>query len=286
MFAYLYFVITKNCNVSCKHCYLAAGPGQSTISEEDFARAVQHLPKRELFLWLSGGEPLTIKKSLTTFLQHIAEENRKRIERKQGKIGVGLQTNAYWAVDEERTRTVLEELILQGVEELDISSKDKYHKEAGIPLERGELLRKIAKNYIDVEYRGPTGRKNIMPIGRAAQMNIRPAELKNDGQMCKHALDTYVLCINPQGVPYMCCYPLQHTFLPGSIIDMPLVDIVRLAKKDERLRILNAQGIRGLARADGYAKEDISAYIREHGDCGLCWKLYGSRDQRTAAMQR
>ena len=45
--ASFHFVTTRNCNVTCKHCYLTAGPGKkgTSINEEDFERVVGHFPK-------------------------------------------------------------------------------------------------------------------------------------------------------------------------------------------------------------------------------------------------
>ena len=69
----IYFITTKNCNLGCDHCYLGAGPGQkdSTISSENFEKAIKNIPKKNLGVMISGGEIFTIKNQPYEFLSQI-----------------------------------------------------------------------------------------------------------------------------------------------------------------------------------------------------------------------
>ena len=100
----VYFVTTLNCTHECSHCYLSAGPGKkdTTISQADFVKVIDNLPKKSVDLALSGGEVFSIKDSFYSFLDYITWDNKMRKKKKQGKISVDVQTNGFWAINEKK----------------------------------------------------------------------------------------------------------------------------------------------------------------------------------------
>lgn len=274
----LYFIITRKCSARCKHCYLDAGPEHrdTTISKKDFKKVIDNLPKISLSLCLSGGEVFSIKDKLFDYLKYIQEENDEREFDGQGKIKVELQTNGFWAVDDDKIKSVLFDLLSLDVKDFDITSMDKYHREQGIKTKNLKKLSHIISGsglFDHFSLRGAP-RGSLMPIGRAEKMNLDNRPLYYSWS-CKDVLDDYRLGIREDGSVYFCCYDFLK--LPGNLTKEPLTEIVRKAKKDERLSIVNAEGIKGLMVHDGWKKRDVKHLIDTYGECGLCYRIYKSR---------
>ncbi len=76
VFSRLYLVVTRGCNLSCKHCYLESGPGkafENEISPQEIGSIIDSVASDGKLTEVSvtGGEPLTrrdIKDILTTVL--------------------------------------------------------------------------------------------------------------------------------------------------------------------------------------------------------------------------
>lgn len=273
---FLYFVITRNCCYECRHCYIEAMPGlkDTTIEEKDFRKTIRHLPKVSLDLMLTGGEIFTIKDTLYSYLDYISYDNIKRKKRNQGPISIDLQTNGYWATSDERIENVLEELHDFGVTMLDITSYDRYHLEQGADLKNIRQLVELAGDsefFDEVLLRG-TSRSLLAHLGRAKKMNLRFSDMRTGSYTyCKHSLDDYRLSMSQDGNVYACCF--QMFPLPGNVIQEPLVNIVRRARKDPILMSLNKKSIKGFAREHGWSKKDIKALIRKNGECGFCFRV-------------
>lgn len=268
--------MTRKCNLRCRHCYLSAGPEHSdtTISRKDFKKIINNLPKSSVKLWLTGGEIFTLKDTLFDYLECIQKENHEREIYNQGKIFVGLQTNASWAKNDNKIKKTLTDIVSFGVKGLDITSKDKYHRDQGIKTKNLNRLYDIIKKDNNIKSHALRGalRRDIMPVGRAKEMNLGKPVLNYKKSICKDALTNYRLTIQEDGGVYMCCFAFFP--LPGNLIEEPLVDIVRKAKEDERLHILDSKGIKGLARHDGWKKRDIEELISAYGKCGFCYQYY------------
>ncbi len=274
----IYFVITPNCNYSCKHCYITAGPKRKseTISEKDFRQSVRHLPKIALNFGMSGGEIFTIKDTLYSFLDYLNFENRRRERKGQGQIDIWLQTNGFWGTNEDRTNKILEELASFNVMDLNFAADDKYHRDQGANKKKIEKLINIAKEsrlFDEISFIGTERREHIVPMGRAKEMNLRLSEIRaNPEFVCNEALDKYDLSIMYNGDVRICCM-LQLPSM-GNIIKEPLVDIVRRAKKDPLFSLMNREGIEGLLKRDGMKKKDIRELVDKQGTCGACFKVY------------
>lgn len=275
----IYWVITENCNLKCPHCYIEAGPGKkdTTISEQDFRKAVDHLPKTPVDLCLSGGEIFTIKNTLYNLLEYTQFVNKKRKEKRQGQLEVSLQSNGFWAKNTEKMDQILQEIMSFGVNYLEIASDDKWHRQAGF--KKNSLLTKT-KEYqwddkkIEIKYRGTSNNKqNIYPIGRAKNLGINKNKIVVTWEeFCQNSLSKYKLFVNQRGEVTTCC--ANKFVLEGNLIEEPLTKIVKRAKKNERISILNDGGIELLAVHDGWDMEFAEALIEDRGACGFCFEAY------------
>ena len=272
----LYFVTTRNCNLKCRHCYLEAGPGKldTTISPEDFKTAIGNLPKESLGLILTGGEIFTIQDNLFSYLETIKQENIERKYHNLDKIKIGIQTNGFWASKgKKRVKAVLDDLANFEIYSLDISSDDRFHREQGISTEYLRALKnqaKASRAFESVQLRGGSS-SAAMPIGRAKEMELKTEPL-NYAYACKNFLDECSYTIREDGQVYVCCFGLHP--LPGNIIEESFDSIIEKTKKDERLNVLNYEGIEKLAVYDGWKECDVKTLVETYGKCGLCARLY------------
>lgn len=281
----IYFITTYNCNYACEHCSIEAGPGKkdTTISQNDFEKVIEHLPKTSMNLGLTGGEIFTIKDSLYGFLDYIQFENQRRKKRGQGKLEVDLQSNGFWAKNKERRERILSELENYGIGFMDIASDDKWHRREG-GLKHAEL-KKIKKTIKEKNYsiksvcRGaPNNKNHLAPVGRAKNLNINPLRMDfnwggEQGIYCRNSLSKYKsLTLNPKGEVFMCC--VQKFPLRGNVIEEPLTQIVKRVRKNPRFNAINKEGIIGLATLDGWDEEFAEELIIKHGECGFCFRFY------------
>ena len=273
---YIYFVLKKNCNLKCKHCYLDAGPKKrdSTMDYKDFKKVVANLPQIALEISLTGGEIITMRKNLDSYLEHLQKENKKRKKERKGRIKVELQTNGFWATSKKRTEKTLVELASKGVNSLDITSNDMYHWEQGLDPGNIERIKKcldtteILEKYL---IRGST-EEDVYPIGRAKENGFDTSTYNHDFDYCSKGLDKYDLTIHPQGEVYLCCLGLLK--LKGNVINEKLVEIVRRARKDPMIKKITEYGIEEIALKAGWDDEEIEEVVNKSGNCGLCSELY------------
>lgn len=264
----LYCVMTENCNLSCDHCYMSAGPKKkhTTVSSENFQKMLGHLPITRTHIALTGGEIFTVEDSLRDYLDLISIANEKR-EKKQ-RINVEIQTNGFW-LKKRNARELLSYLSEKDVYELDISSADKYHQNQGLKIE--EKFIELAKEYIPIV--GSRGAENALPIGRA---NGIDGTFSFYPLMCKNVNKgkNSEVTIRNSGKVYPCCFPIFE--YSGNVFEEPLLDILNRAKVDPRFIALNNHGLRGIALEDGIKTKELEKLILERGTCGACVELYGN----------
>lgn len=263
----LYCVMTENCNLSCDHCYMSAGPRKkhTTVSSENFQKMLQHLPVTRTRIALSGGEIFTVEDSLRDYLDLISTANEKR-EKKQ-RINVEIQTNGFW-LKKRNARKLLAYLSERDVSELDISSQDKYHLEAGLKID--EKLIFLAREYIPIVRKRGVG--NVLSVGRAEGTKDTYTIIPS---LCKNANKgkNSDITIRNSGKVYPCCFPFFE--YAGNVFEEPLLDILNRAKEDPRFLALNKEGFRGIASADGVSFTELEKLILDRGTCGACADLYG-----------
>jgi len=115
----IYWVLSRDCNQRCPHCYNNSEPGAPGLTLEQVTNCIENLPDSNDVtvgrIILSGGEVLVWPKLLFHTLAHLHH-------RYQGQVPVWVQTNGD-LLDE----SMLQRLIAAHVRRIDISSMDKYH---------------------------------------------------------------------------------------------------------------------------------------------------------------
>ncbi len=137
------------CNARCVFCYVCGSPEQGGALAPDDAVAfwgqldrVAAKDGRRIQVHLTGGEPFGRFENLVAILQAANHADLPRPQK--------VETNAFWAADDDMTRERLEMLRSLGVPRLDIST-DVFHQEF-VPL--GPVLRCVR---IAREVFGPQG---------------------------------------------------------------------------------------------------------------------------------
>lgn len=264
----LYCVMTENCNLSCDHCYMSAGPRKkhTTVSSENFQKMLRHLPITKTRIALTGGEVFTVEDNLRAYLELIENENKKR--ENKNRINIQVQTNGFW-LKKRNAKDMLQYLREKRVIDLDISSDDSYHEKQGLRLDL-ELI-SLARSYIpEVSLRGAG--PDVLPLGRAKSVEtsrlIYPLSCKNSNR----GINSDVTIRN-NGAVYPCCFPIFK--YQGNVFEEPLLDILNRAKEDPRFVALNKYGLRGIALQDGVESAELERKIAEFGSCSVCADLYG-----------
>ena len=121
------FRFTYHCNIACRHCYNNSGPAlkSSRIPLEPMLEIIAQMPEVGIgYLNLTGGEPFLYPDHLTALIA---------AGRAAGLRGISIYSNAFWALDAERTTRTLEQLagagFMQGPADHLKVSTGMYHQE-------------------------------------------------------------------------------------------------------------------------------------------------------------
>ncbi len=163
-------LISYSCNAKCKHCYLACGGRKDgKMSLEDARRNLlsfreEEIPKEEVHI--TGGEPFLDINYLIDILN---------VAHQAGYSGFGfVETNAFWATDQQKCERVLETIKRLGVEKLCISA-DIFHQEF-VPISK---VRRLVENSYrilganSVMLRWPKGLELAKHIGEMSDEEIK-----------------------------------------------------------------------------------------------------------------
>jgi len=137
--------LTYWCNARCAFCYVHSGPDRG--GDMSIARAVElwrSLDRlagshgKRMRIHLAGGEPFRDWPRLAGIIHAARQAGLSPLEK--------IETNAFWATDDDLTRSRLELLDALGVEKLVIST-DAYHQEF-IPFDRVRRCVEIARRVL------------------------------------------------------------------------------------------------------------------------------------------
>ncbi|MBW8042130.1 MAG: 4Fe-4S cluster-binding domain-containing protein [Planctomycetes bacterium] len=131
-------LLTYKCNCSCEFCYYNCGPHKDGLISVDTAlkswRSLKILAGDAAKIHITGGEPFLCWERM----QQILEEAGKH---KLGKVDL-IETNGFWATNEEITKQRLKILDALGMVRLKIST-DPFHQEY-VDIKAVRLLANIA----------------------------------------------------------------------------------------------------------------------------------------------
>ena len=115
----IYWVISRDCNQRCPHCYNNSEPGAPGLTQEQISRCVEHLPDPQDVsverIIISGGEVLIWPELLFHSLGLLHQKYQTGTQ-------LWVQTNGD-LLDE----AMLDRLLAAHVNRIDIASMDKYH---------------------------------------------------------------------------------------------------------------------------------------------------------------
>ncbi|MFO0838218.1 MAG: radical SAM protein [Phycisphaerae bacterium] len=142
---YAGLLLTYWCNARCAFCYVYSGPDRGGEMTRELALRLwatldQHAKRhgRRMRIHLAGGEPMGDWPRLAALVRAARDAGLTPLEK--------IETNAFWAVDDDLTRTRLELLDALGMEKLVVSA-DIYHQEF-VPIERVRRCVEIARRVL------------------------------------------------------------------------------------------------------------------------------------------
>lgn len=142
LWKYAGLMLTYWCNARCAFCYVYSGPDRggemSTDDALGFWRGLDRLARRDgltMRIHLAGGEPMGDWPRLVSVIRAARDAGLTPLER--------IETNAFWATDDNLTRARLELLDALGMHMLLVSA-DVYHQEF-VPIERVRRCVRIAR---------------------------------------------------------------------------------------------------------------------------------------------
>ncbi|MDD5192482.1 MAG: radical SAM protein [Candidatus Nanoarchaeia archaeon] len=287
----VYFRITDKCNLECKHCCYDCGPKGDSMLSSNIKKVVDNIPAGVKDFELTGGEPFVVKPLLYEALSYIQSK-------KFPKISVIVQTNGFWIKDEDSNYKILKELCDLGVNYIDFTSNDEFHKEQGIDINKLHMNVNIlpsplgkALDRLNDEFPGLENRyskiglhlrgagKRVQPLGRAKSL---PIEMIHPFYPCLANINFYGqhkdVTIDPQGNVYLCCWQGPRSI--GSVIETPLEQLVEDAENDPITKAIIDGGPQKLAKQIG-----MVSCISGINDCITCQKIFAELDRRPKAME-
>lgn len=290
----IYWVVSRDCNQRCPHCYNDSEPGAPGLSLEQATRCISHLPEPGDVpldrIILSGGEVLVWPELLFHTLAGLYERYRDAIK-------LMVQTNGD-LLDE----AMLDRLLAHHVCRIDVSSMDKFHPKS--TLRRRDYLERLFASRGMVEastiarttgqencgerllvyaFWGATGDRWIGPLwprGRARQHNLSKSGPENRfcadwsgaknflnyrGEGCEvnvQLADVYPCCP-------MTCRPI------GSLLVEPLIAMLDRCTQHPVYRALNEGRPEAMGEYLGISEEEGFRRSRELGNhCLWCDEFF------------
>ena len=135
-------LLTYKCNCSCEFCYYNCSPQQNGLMSVDTAisawQSLKALAGDSAKIHITGGEPFLCWEHLKEILQQAKKHNLGEVDT--------IETNGFWACDEELIKERLTILDQLGMHRLKIST-DPFHQEF-VDIEPVRLLADIALNIL------------------------------------------------------------------------------------------------------------------------------------------
>jgi organic radical activating enzyme len=270
----IYWVLSRDCNQRCPHCYNNSEPGAAGLTLEDVSRCVSSLPDPSQVsvgrLILSGGEVLVWPDLLFHAIQCLNDKYGDATQ-------IWVQTNG-----DLLDRTMLQRLLDHRVRRIDVASMDKYHVKG--TLQRAPVLEAMFRasgmvladrdndqcasglkndqprysfwGATEDEWIGP-----LWPRGRAFQKGLSKAGPED--RFCslwsgaKHFLDYHdpgsEVNIQLADV-YPCCPMTCHPL--GNLLEEPLIAMLDRCQDHPAFRALNAGRPEAMGESLGITEDE------------------------------
>jgi hypothetical protein len=290
----IYWVVSRDCNQKCPHCYNNSEPGADGLSLAEAAACVNNLPEPGDVpidrVILSGGEVLVWPELLFHTLAAL-------YDRYGGAVKLMVQTNG-----DLLDGGLLDRLLRHHVCRIDVASMDKYHPRSTIQ-RRGDLVRLFESRGLvpaDGIARGDTGPAAaalprtyafwgaiegtwigpLWPRGRAMQKKLSKAGTDHrfcaDWSGAKGFLDYRGAgCeVNVQLADVYPCCPMTCRPI-GTLLDEPLLAILDRCAEHPVYRALNEGRPEAMGESLGVSEEHGERRSRELGNhCLWCDEFF------------
>ncbi|MBN3033476.1 MAG: radical SAM protein [Candidatus Saganbacteria bacterium] len=267
--------ITNNCNLRCRHCSVDGGPGGRTMPQADIRKIVNHLPGSLTYLSISGGEPFSVKQTLTSALEYIRDNRSKLFP----KVSVGVVTNGFWIKNKASDVESLRELYDLGVQRISFAGDDDFHKEQGLDHKEIEAGALAARATLEEQLGGRETFKfmyfgsapgMIAPFGRG---KLLPLSFFRKKMACDLS-SPLTITISTRGEAFLCCWKKSPSI--GLVIATPLNDLLERALENPAIGGLIRGGPKGAALALGvYDQAREEEYATKA--CLICEGLFSGR---------
>jgi len=250
------------------------------MSKENIARVVENLPASTEEITVSGGEPFIVRDSLMFTLD--------KIRKKFDSVELRVQTNGYWMDGLGSSWSTIEELLNYGVDVLEWTGHDDFHKEQGLDVTKviftimdieKKLEERYGKSSLRIDGRGCNMQKAVR-FGRAEML---PEEETSETTPChiffkkissphgEREDDGVDLTIDNEGNVFLCCWKMPVSL--GSAIEEPIEEIYRRAMENPVINTLVVEGLGKAAKVMGiYKKKDERKYF--YNSCMMCKKIF------------
>lgn len=283
----IYWVVSRNCNQRCPHCYNNSEPGAAGLSIDDMLTCVEHLPSPGEVpverIILSGGEVFVWPELLFGTLEALGRRYADRAK-------LWVQTNGD-LLDE----ATLDRLLASGVRRIDVSSMDAFHPKS--TLARREYLTRLFESRsmqpaeggdphataVAFAFWGATEEQWIGPLwprGRARQLGLSAAAPEHDfcgnWSGAKGFLDYLAEgCeVNVQLADVYPCCPMTCRPI-GSLLREPLVAMLDRCRAHPVYRALNEGRPEKMGKVLGLSEEFGRQRSRELGNhCLWCDEFF------------
>lgn len=287
----IYWVLSRDCNQRCAHCYNHSEPGAPGLTCEEVSRCVAALPELGSvhinWIALSGGEVLVFPDLLFHTLRELYDRYGTLLE-------LYLQTNGD-LLDEE----LLDRLIEHHVNRIDISSQDKFHKQQS--RDRAPYLKELleSRGFCPIGFDGasvyPMDRRlwysmwgstedlwigPLWPRGRARQRNLD--KCTHEHRFCNHAsgargfldYETLECSVNLELADVYPCCPM--TCRPvGNLLREPLLGILDRCRQHPVFKRLNEGRPEAMGESRGFSEVCGFQRSRELGNhCLWCDEFF------------
>lgn len=296
---------TTRCNAACGMCYQGAGAkgsdylGDAALAPDEVARLVTQaarIPSLRPRFHLSGGEAFIHLDDCLRLFRHA---------RDAGFSDVSATSNAYWAADVMKARTLAKRLRQSGLGRLEISW-DIWHQPWISPSAVSNAITACHAAGVDTTLRLLTTRDHtveealalldpgavaratvissapVMAVGRATQLPRDTIYGSGEQGSCHHVLN---LTVNARGDVSPCCAGFDQTgaALFGNVRQEALDEIAAAMNQSLLLRLVVFEGLgalRPLLQAAGI--DDLDAAYT--GICHMCWDVF-SRPERVQRLE-
>ena len=307
--------ITHQCNLECGHCFAESSPRNHDFIDEKVVErvageSIKVFPKYgKRTIRITGGDPF-----LHTALYDIVRSFSSRKER-LNYYGLDVETNGWWAVDDERAKEVVGKLKEAGADSLSMTN-DYWHR-LNSPFKNSEhasriervskendlLFRMITVAFPLLKFLNEKGEliPAATPIGRGREL---PEEYwVSRGQAvstdcfdnCRLKPSSFItptppyihdeeVTLDPLGNVYLCNSGKQfkHASLSiGNVNKSPLTEILSTGiGSNPVMKLLREKGLRALTETAGLSAREHWRLYDKMTPCGLCHetlRVYGEK---------